>query len=151
MSNNYAVDPSYRQLNALIQTLGLLLFSLLLVLWAYCVLEVLIRQKKYRHAPMLMFYLMSFLLLTAALTEYSLGFSVLFPNRYQIIVVELRAVSYIAVGVCLECSLCEVICAFRGNMTRKMQSCFKMSCIITCASMIFGWFISVMVIFSSGE
>jgi len=67
---------------------------------------------------MLMFYLMSFLLIMGALTEYGLGYSVLFPNKYQIIVVELRNVSYVAVAVCLEFSLLEVIYAFQGRMTR---------------------------------
>ena len=114
MSNNYAVDPSNRLINSLIQTVGLLLFTFLLFLWAWCVAQVVIGQKKYKHAPMLMFYLMSFLLIMASIFEYCLGYGWLFPNRWQIIVVELKAVSYIAVGVCLEFSLLEVIYAFRG-------------------------------------
>ncbi len=81
--------------------MGVLIFSLLLAFWAFNAYHVLYRLEKYRHMPMLCFYIMSLILIIANLCEYSLQYVVLFPDYKVIVCVELKNVSYIAVGICL--------------------------------------------------
>ena len=151
LNDAYAVDPKDRTVNSIIQSLGLLLFTFMLGFWAYNCRLVLYKLEKYRITSMLFFYIMSFCLIIAAIGEYALQYTVLFPNLWVIICVELRASSYVAVGFCLQLTLTEVLFAFRGSLTVKLQTWFRFICIVLCISIQSAYVISVYCCFKGGE
>ena len=134
-------------INAAIQSLGLLLFLILALIWAYNSYHVLYKMKKYKHTAMMLFYTSSLTLIIARIVEYCISYKYLFPQKWVVITVELGNISYIQVGVCLQFSLVEVVLSFKNKLTKRKQNCIKIGVISSVLALMVGYIISAFLVF----